>query len=277
MTLPAYEYKGLMAQAWDVLRGDTSQWADRSFYLKLIETYGQPVLDVGCGTGRLLLDYLAQGIDIDGVDNSPDMLDICRHKAATLGLTPTLYEQYLETLSLPRQYRTIMIPSSTLQLVIDPAMVVQTLQRLAAHVSPGGIVAAPFMTVWKPGDPLTREWEQTAVRAEDGATFRRIGKYWYDPARECTDTEDRYQVIMDDHVVAEEVHRRSPALRSYTQAQAQAVFEHAGFNPIELYSAPFTFEPVKADDTGFTVVGHKINGAVAQPIDASAQTQGRHL
>jgi hypothetical protein len=157
--------------------------------------------------------------------------------------------------------RTIVIPSSTLQLVIDPAMVVQILQCLAAHVSPGGIVAAPFMTVWKPGDPLTREWEQTAVRAEDGATFRRMGKYWYDPVRECTDTEDRYQVIMDDHVVAEEVHRRSPALRSYTQAQAQAVFEQAGFNPIELYSAPFTFEPVKADDTGFTVVGHKISGA----------------
>ncbi len=257
MTLPAYEYRDLMAQSWDVLRGDTSQSADRFFYLKLIQTYGQPVLDVGCGTGRLLLDYLAQGIDIDGVDNSPDMLALCRHKANALGLAPTLYEQYLETLSLPRQYRTIAIPSSTLQLVIDPAMAVQCLQRLAAHLLPGGIVASPFMTVWKTGDPLEREWEQTAVRAEDGATFRRIGRYWYDPVRECTDTEDRYQVVMDDQIVAEEVHRRSPALRSYTQAQARAVFESAGFNPIELYSAPFTFEPVNVDDTGFTVVGHK--------------------
>lgn len=31
MNLPEYEYKGLMAQAWDVLRGDTSNWPDRSF------------------------------------------------------------------------------------------------------------------------------------------------------------------------------------------------------------------------------------------------------
>lgn len=257
MSLPDYEYKGLMAESWDVLRGDTSQWVDRFFYLKLIQTYGQPVLDIGCGTGRLLLDYLAQAIDIDGVDNSPDMLNICRQKANALGLAPMLYEQYLETLALPRKYRTIVIPSSTLQLVIDPAMAAQSLQQLAAHLLPGGIVAAPFMTVWKTGDPLTREWEQTAVRAEDGATFRRMGQYWYDPVSECTDTEDRYQVLMDDHIVAEEVHRRSSALRSYTQAQARAVFESAGFNPIELYSGPFTFEPVKADDTGFTVVARK--------------------
>ena len=259
MSLPDYEYKGLMAESWDVLRGDTSQWADRFFYLKLIQIYGQPVLDIGCGTGRLLLDYLAQGIVIDGVDNSPDMLHICRQKAGPRGLAPTLYEQYLETLALPRHYRTILLPSSTLQLVIDPAMVAQSLQRLAVHLLPGGIVAAPFMTVWKLGDPLEREWEQTAVRAEDRTTFRRVGRYWYDPASGCTDTEDRYQVLLNDQIVAEEVQRRSPALRSYTQAQARAVFENAGFNPIELYRA-FTLEPVNADDMGFTVVGHKATG-----------------
>jgi ubiquinone/menaquinone biosynthesis C-methylase UbiE len=259
MTLPAYEYKGLMAQAWDVLRGDTSTWPDRSFYLDVIQTYGQPVLDIGCGTGRLVLDYLAQGIDIDGVDNSPDMLGICRQKATALGLVPTLYEQYLETLALPRHYRTIMIPSSTFQLVIDPAMAVQSLQRLAAHLLPGGVVVAPFMTFGKPGDTRITEWEQTAVRADDGATFRRVGRYWYEPERECAHTEDHYQVIIDEHVVAEEVHRRSPATRSYTQAQARAVFERAGFNPIELCGADM-FDPVKADDTGFTVVGHKDGG-----------------
>jgi ubiquinone/menaquinone biosynthesis C-methylase UbiE len=254
MSLPEYEYKGLMAQAWDVLRGDTSNWEDRFFFLDLIQKFGQPVLDVGCGTGRLLLDYLLQGVDIEGVDNSPDMLALCRQKAKTLGLVPTLYEQYLETLSLPRQYRTILIPSSTLQLIIEPAWVKQALRRLYDHLLPGGAVAAPIMTLWKTGDPLTTEWEQTAVRAEDGAKFRRVSRSRYEPESECEHTQDLYQLIMAEQVVAEEVHRRSPATRSYSQAQARRLFESIGFNPIELYSE-FTFEPVKAEDTLFTVVG----------------------
>lgn len=256
MTLPEYEYKGLMAQAWDVLRGDTSDWPDRFFFLEVVKEFGQPVLDVGCGTGRLLLDYLQQGIDIDGVDNSPEMLALCRQKAAQLGLAPALFEQYLENLSLPRQYRTILVPSSTLQLVIEPHQVRQAVQRLYEHLLPGGIVAASFMTLWKTGDPLYSEWEKTAVRAVDRAVFRRVSRAWYDPQSECEDTEDLYQLIQGEQVLAEQIHRRAPATRSYTQEQARSLFEQAGFDPIVLYSE-FTRQPVKPDDTLFCLVGHK--------------------
>ena len=209
-----YEYKGLMALAWDLLRGDTSRWVDRFFFLDFARQSGAPVLDVGCGTGRLLLDFLAQGIDTDGVDNSPEMLELCRQKAGTLGLTPSLYLQEMQALDLPRRYQTIMVPSSSLQLVIDPAHAATAMQRMSAHLLPGGSLAAPFMTLWNPGEPLESTWEKTAQRPEDGATIRRVARSWFDPESGCESTEDLYQVIVGGKVTAEEIHQRSPATRS---------------------------------------------------------------
>ena len=128
MLQPEYEYTGLIATNWDLLRGDTSNWEDRFFYRDIINKSGQPVLDVGCGTGRLLLDYLADRVDIDGVDNSPEMLALCGEKAQKLGLRPNVYLQTMETLALPRKYRTIIVPSSSFQLSrssITPGLVEQ--------------------------------------------------------------------------------------------------------------------------------------------------------
>src|SRR5829696_1236858 len=96
-----YEYHGMMAEFWDLFRGDTSNWEDRFFYLDVVKKYGQPVLDVGCGTGRILLDFMQLGIDMDGIDNSPEMLARLKQKAKNLNLNPTVYQQEMDTLDLP--------------------------------------------------------------------------------------------------------------------------------------------------------------------------------
>jgi 2-polyprenyl-3-methyl-5-hydroxy-6-metoxy-1,4-benzoquinol methylase len=82
------------------------------FFQREIERFGQPVLDLGCGVGRLLLPLLCAGVDIDGCDISGDMLRQCRDKAAAQGLTPRLYQQPMHAVDLPRKYRTIYICGS---------------------------------------------------------------------------------------------------------------------------------------------------------------------
>jgi hypothetical protein len=42
-----YEYRGFLASAWDLLRGDTSAWPDRPFYRDITLQNGQPALDIG--------------------------------------------------------------------------------------------------------------------------------------------------------------------------------------------------------------------------------------
>lgn len=254
-----YEYRGAMAQFWDLLRGDTSNWVDRFFFLDLIREHGQPVLDVGCGTGRLLLDFMAQGIDIDGMDNSPEMLALLRQKAQTMNLQPTVYEQTMATLDLPRRYRTIIVPSSSFQLLTEPDAAAEALRRFYAHLAPGGTLAMSLMLLWH-GETnestVSQEFTHQAVRPEDGAIVRRWGRSTYDVINHLEHTEDRYDVIVNGEVVASEHLSRSPATRGYSQAEAIQLLEAAGFVNVRLYSG-FSFEPAVATDAVFPIVGTK--------------------
>lgn len=255
-TNPTYEYYGMMAEFWDLFRGDTSTWDDRFFYLDVVKKYGQPVLDVGCGTGRILLDFMQQGIEIDGVDNSPDMLAFLKQKAEKLHLQPTVYPQEMHMLSLPRKYQTILVPSSSFQLLLDAAVPLHVMERFYEHLLPGGVLVMPFMTLWKQGDPLESESTREAIRPDDGASIRRWQYARFDPETELEHTVDRYEIIRDGNVIASEEHKQSPATRSYSQEQAVALYQKAGFKDIQVFHE-FTFEPVKPEDTLFCVLGFK--------------------
>jgi len=183
------EYTGMMAQFWDLLRGDSAHWTDRFFYKEVVAQCGQPALDVGCGTGRLVLDFIADGIDIDGVDNSPEMLDFCREKGTKLGLQPTLYLQSMTALALPRQYQTILVPSGSLQILIEPNDVRAAMQRFFTHLLPGGTLVIAFYQLWTGGPvgPTAREeWMREVVRPEDGAILRRWSRSTDDLVRSAT-------------------------------------------------------------------------------------------
>lgn len=256
MSTPEYEYYGLMVKYWNLIRGDTSNWEDRFFFLDVIKKYGEPVLDVGCAAGRLLIDYLSQGIDIDGVDISPEMISICRQNAAAKGLAPNLYVQSMTELNLPRKYKTILVPSSSFQLLLKPQEPLKALQCMYEHLEPGGAFATPFMALWKEGDELESEFTREATRPEDGAIVRRTSWSRFDPETQMEDTRDTWEVIKDGQVIETEFHEQSPGTRSFTRQEAVSLLEQAGFRHIQLLSG-FTFEPIKPEDTLFSVIGIK--------------------
>jgi ubiquinone/menaquinone biosynthesis C-methylase UbiE len=260
-----YEYKGLVAQAWDLLRGETSAWPDRAFYRAIIAQREGPALDVGCGTGRLMLDYLLAGLDVDGVDNSPEMLAICREKAAASGLdvSARLFEQEMHRLALPRRYATTFVPSSSFQLLTDEAAAEAAMARFHHHLAAGGLLVAPFMSKLWPGRriPAQMQWSDwfkrgEATRPQDGATIRRWIRTRYDHERQLEHEENRYEVLREGVVTETEHHGRSPCVRWYSQAQALALFERAGFSAVRKTSG-FTFDPASADDTTFCVLASR--------------------
>ena len=254
-----YEYRGLIASSWDLLRGDTSGWPDRALYRDAILQNGQPALDVGCGTGRLLLDYLSSGFDVDGVDNSPEMLDICREKARRLGLRPRLHQQAMDSLSLPRRYRTIFVPSSSFLLLADASKARAAMARFVDHLESGGTLVMPFMIPWKgeaANNDQAKEWrlEAEQARPDDGAIVRRWSRARFDVAKQLVHTEDRYEVIVDDEVVTTERYSRSPETRWYTLDQALDLYREMGLTDVRAVRE-FTAEPASPDDKIFTIFG----------------------
>ena len=238
-------------------RDTTLRWDDSTFSLDIVQRYGQPVLDVGCATGRIVLDYLAQGIDTDGVDNSPELLAICRDKAALLGLVPNLYEQWMEALDLPRTYRTILVPSSSFQLVTDAADARAAMHRFFAHLEPGGALIMPFSHDWQAGEPTdSGELSFEKIRPQDGALVRSWVHFWVEPDQQLAHLEQRFEVELNGEVIAREEHRQSPELRWYSQAQALQLFSAAGFEEIQLFQG-FTHELAAPADRVFCVLGVK--------------------
>ncbi len=258
MSSLGYEYRGLMATTWDIWRDESFRWEDSVFFRDIVGQFGQPVLDVGCGTGRIVLDYLAEGVDCDGVDNSPEMLAICREKALPKGLLPNLYEQTMERLDMPRHYRTILVPSSSFQLVIEPQEATEVMRRFFAHLQSGGALIMPFGLIWKEEWTLQTDWMLVfeKVRPIDGANVRRRTRSRFSPEEQLWHSEDRYEVVQNDTVITSEDHQRSAAGRWYTQAQAEQLYRDAGFNDVRLLRG-FTHTPASAEDSSFCVLGIK--------------------
>lgn len=96
---PQTWHYGLVARWWAEFNTDGPEIG---YFKGLIQRFGEPAVDVACGTGRLLIPFLREGLDVDGCDISRDMLALCDHKARTQGLSPRLYEQPMHDLDLPR-------------------------------------------------------------------------------------------------------------------------------------------------------------------------------
>ena len=256
MATTDYDYRGMIVEYWDLLRGDTSKWASRPYFLKIIRDSGEPALDVACGTGRLLLDYMQEGIDIDGVDISPEMIAKARENADQLGLKPNLYVQAMQNLNLPRRYQTIIVPSSSFLHLIDVSDIQAALKRFYEHLKSGGILAMS-LRVMDPY-PVEVDWEidSEVIRPSDGALVRRWFRCNYDLGNRLQHTEDRYEILKDNQIVHSESYVSSPFLTWYKCSEALEYLRQAGFLDVHAHSN-FKFEPASDEDPNYTVLGRR--------------------
>lgn len=117
---------------------------DISYYIDLAGRVGGTVLDLGCGTGRILLPLLRAGIKVSGLDNSASMLEIARRKIARAGHNAELFLGDIRNFELPDRYDLILLPYYTMIYMLNDSDRSQVLQSVHRHLRENGVFAFDF-------------------------------------------------------------------------------------------------------------------------------------
>ena len=115
---------------------------DMQFYVEEVQKAGSPVLEIGCGTGRILLPIAESGITIVGLDRAPAMLSILRQKlvkySADTQRRVELVAGDMRNFSLGRRFKLITIPYRAFLHLLTPKDQRQALTCIREHLTDDG-------------------------------------------------------------------------------------------------------------------------------------------
>jgi len=205
---------------------------DLAVWVGFARRFGSPVLELACGTGRVLAALTRAGIDATGVDNSPDMLARARARQAGAELV----EQDVRTLQVPRQFRTILIALDSFGLLLPRADQLAALEAARAHATFDGrlIVDVANGNLRGGSEPFDELVHQ--LTAPDPDTGRPITK-WAVRTPEPAEQLDRLTVFYDETDAGGCVRRTTVAmqLRWFTRFELQLLLERSGWSVDEEY------------------------------------------
>ena len=140
------QYEGFFAEFYDILH--SSYDADLKIYLELAKEHGDPLLELGCGTGRLLIPLAAAGHAVTGVDLSGDMLARCQEKLDIDGEVTakrvSLVQGDIRRFELGRKFNLIMAACNTILHCTTIPDLLAVFARAREHLAPGGVFAVDF-------------------------------------------------------------------------------------------------------------------------------------
>jgi SAM-dependent methyltransferase len=128
---------------------------DLPLWRSLAAAYGDPVLEVGAGTGRVALDLARGGFRVTALDRDPSLLDALRarareerlgRKAEIVSISSqepvTTVAADARDFDLGERFRLVLVPMQTIQLLGGPEGRVSFLRCARRHLLPGGVLAA---------------------------------------------------------------------------------------------------------------------------------------
>jgi SAM-dependent methyltransferase len=102
------------AQRYDLVMGAYASGDQLNFYRRQAARYGEPVLELACGTGRLTIPLAREGVNISGLDISEEMLHLAKRKASQSRLRMRFLQGDIRSFDLGEKFKLIFIPAQSL-------------------------------------------------------------------------------------------------------------------------------------------------------------------
>lgn len=254
---------GAMARDW---AENSTTGPEIDYFGRLIREYGQPALDAGCGTGRLLIPFLRAGLDVDGCDVSADMLIYAENAAKREGLRVHLHCSALHELELPRQYQTI-VACGVFGIGVSRARDLEALRRFHAQLEPGGVMLleiympyndAKIWPLWSAEAKTQLPWpwpaDILAPASDDRAYALHHRLVAFDPLEQQLTREMRILEYVDRRVVTDRIYPLTENL--YFRNEMRLLLEAAGF-AIEAEQGDWTDGPASAEHKVIVFIARK--------------------
>ena len=133
---------------------------DIDFYKAQIPSPQADLLELGCGTGRVLIPLSAHCRYIHGVDLSPNMIQVCCENMVKANLAPEkarVEQGNISALKLNAKFDLITAPFRVFQLLTEDDQIGGFFQTVRNHLAPGGkMILNAFRPFGPPNEILTK-------------------------------------------------------------------------------------------------------------------------
>ena len=218
------------ADFYDWENAQTLDRRDVTFWQGMARRAKGPVLELGCGTGRVTLPVARAGAHVVGVDRSDEMLSHARRRTKRARLSGSVSYVRADIRALPfkrsARFDLVMAPYGILQSLVREADLAAALESVARVIAPGGVFGldlVPDLPVWKEYRNRVRF---RGARRGSASHITLVESVRQDRARRLTIFDEQY---VERRSGRRHIHTFSLVFRTLSVPQMTSRLERAGF------------------------------------------------
>lgn len=227
----------------------TRQRHDAVLWKKLANRFGGPILELGCGSGRITIPLAEQGYEVNALDISERMLFDLQEQTKHLPNIKTVQADMTD-FSIDRKFNFAFIAYSSFQLLLTLQQQKDCLKSIHTHLNEGGILAMDIAPCICEGTDILREThEYTAEYPVDDSTISMFTSYRIDRLNLIKHYKDRYVKIDAEGIRSE--YNNKISLKECSIEYMTMLFESTGFEVLEIFG---DFEGGEVSEESYNII-----------------------